>query len=607
MTNNLDFSSLDFETYKQNLKTFLKTQTQFKDYDFEGSNMSVLLDILAYNTFHNNYYNNMAIAEMFIDSAQIRNSITSHAKALNYLPRSKRSASATIKVTLRVEDDSPFVVIPARTPFNAPNTNRGAAKTFYTHESTAILPVDGVYTSENINIYEGRIVTEKFFISSDKNKIYPIGNTDIDTNLLRVYVTDKNGDEVEYKLASSLHFLDSKSEVFFLQLTGDTYEIYFGRDVFGKQPETDAIMRMEYISTSGPEANGICEFMSNTTISGYRVSRVLPISAASGGANEESDASIKFSAPKAYQIQDRAVTETDYTNMLYNQFPEVQAVSVVGGEELNPPRYGNVFVYVDTKNMDGISENTKEKIKTFIKPRMPIGITVNIETPDFIYFDVNTRVTYSQKVSSKSAPDIRNIVFNTIKTFVDQNLTKFGTKVKHSQIESTINESEKSITSNVTDIRIYAERELLLNRRNDFTINFGIELAPITDYAYRAFASENPKIASLPDLSKAASRPPTVSSSFFRYNGLDAYIRDNGTGILQVVRLSGNTELVLNKNVGSVNYNNGSIKINKLIIQNYVGSGVKFYVVPKSRDFSVPKNCVLSVRNEDLKITVTTE
>lgn len=604
MTKNLDISSLDFAAHREGLKNFLKTQSRFKDYDFEGSNMAVLLDLLSYNTFQNNFYNNMAIGEMFLDSAQLRGPITSHAKSLNYLPRSKRSASATINVTLRVEDNSPFVVIPARTPFSAPNTNRGSAKTFYTHESHTIIPKNGIYASDDIYIYEGVLVNEKFFVSTNKSYIYPIGNEDIDTTTLRMFVTDVDGNEVEYKLASSLYSLDSNSEIYFLQLSGDTYEFYFGGDIFGKHPSADSIIRIEYLVTSGEEANGICEFLSNQEIQGYKVSRIIPVTPAAGGAAVESNISIKLSAPKAFQIQDRAVNETDYSNLLYNNFPEIQSISVVGGEELIPPKFGNVFVFVDSKDMDGVSENTKDKIKTFIKPRMPLGISVNVETPNFFFFDVKTMVTYDTKKSPKSTTDIKQIVFDKVKEYVDGNLSSFGTKIHHSVLENMINNTDKAVVSNVTDVRIYAEKVVLLNKRNDFSIVYGIPLTPISDYAYRAFTSENPNVASLPDLTNVADRPPTVASSFFTSNSLNVYIRDNGAGVLQMVRQNGNKELVINKNVGSVDYNRGIIRINNLMVQSYSGSGIKFYVVPKSRDFSIPKNSIISIRNEDLKVDV---
>lgn len=603
MTEIVNLSDIDFETYKANLKNYLKNQTQFKDYDFIGSNMSVLLDLLAYNTFHNNFYNNMVISEMFLDTSQLRSSVTSHAKSLNYMPRSKRAAAASITVTLAVNDNYPFVLIPAKTLFTSPSVN-GSNYKFYTLDSVAVIPENGKYVSEPISIYEGIFSEEKFFISSNKAKTYPIGNVDIDTTTLKVFITNADGVEEEYKVADSLYGLETTSKIFYLQLTTDTYEIYFGRDVFGKQPVANSIMRIEYITTNGPSANGICEFFSPSTISGYNVARILPIGIANGGAVAESNDSIKLNATKSYQIQDRAVTERDYENILKNQFPEIQSISVVGGEELNPPMFGNVYAYVDVKLLDGISENTKDKIKDYIKPRMPIGININIESPNFLYLSLNSTVSYSKNVTNKSPADIRKLVFNNVRSYSDNTLSVFGSNYYHSLLENLINETEASIISNITNTRVYAEKELQLAVRNDFTINFGVELNPITDYAYRAFASENPTIATLPTLiSNTSIRPPTVSTSNFVYNGVSAYIRDNGSGILQVVRQSGNTEIVLNKNVGSVNYKTGVIRINKLIVQSYNGSGVKFYIVPMNRDFTIPKTTILSLRPEDLIIT----
>lgn len=604
--NNLDTSALDFANYKASLKNFMKTQTQFKDYDFEGSNLSVLIDLLAYNTFHNAFYNNMALSEMFLDSAQLRSAITSHAKSLNYLPRSKRSATGSVKVILEVTDGSPFVTIPARTFLNSPNSN-GRSFKFYTQDSVTITPVNGIYESDEIPVFEGSLKTEKYFISDDMNKKYSIGSADIDTTTLKVYITNSDGDEEEYRLAESIYGINDSSKVYYLQLSNDTYEVYFGMNAFGRQPDTESVLRVEYLISSGGDANGTCEFFASSRIDGYKVARVLPVTPAHGGTSAESNESIRKNAPKSYQIQDRAVSESDYENILKNQFPEVQAISVIGGEELSPPVYGSVFVYVDSKGIDGISENLKDKIVSYIKPRMPIGISVKVDTPNFFFVEVNTTVTFDKNVTNKSKSDIRKISFDTIKEHIENNFTEFGSSFYHSKLETAINLADTATLSNVTYVRVYSERELLIGVRNDFAIDFGMELIPITDYAYRAFASENPNVASLPELnSKGDTRPPTVASSTFNYNGTIAYIRDNGAGVLQVVRNSGNREVVLNKNIGAVNYKTGAIRINKLIVQGYTGSGVKFYAVPKNRDFKVPKNTLVSIRNEDLKVNANT-
>lgn len=599
----VDISQIDFETYKSELKNFLQTQTQFKDYNFEGSNLAVLLDVLSYNTFQNVYYNQMSISEMFLDSAKLKSSVASHAKSLNYMPRSKVSASATVNITLNVTDNSPFVTIPKRTKFYSPASN-GKNYYFYTHETQTVIPVDGVYASENIEIFEGSLVEEKYFANLDEDYFYKITNKNVDTNTLRVYVTDSDGVKQEYSLAESLYGINKDSLVYYIQFTDSNYEVYFGKNFFGKQPPQNSIISLEYLVSNGSNANGIKTFSIVDAVNGYQVSSVTTIANSSGGALEESIKNIKFYAPKALQVQERAVTENDYKILLKNKFPEVQSVSVIGGEKVDPPQYGKVLVFVDTVNANGISENTKNKIKQFLDKRTPLGIEALIKSPSFYFIEVTTKVVYNNSNSLKTVGDIRNSVRSAINTFNNENLNTFDAYFAYSKLTSAIDDVDSDIISNQTNVRLFYEKDVVEGSRNDFTVDFGNEMTPIADYAFRSLQSQVPNHPYIPKLeSERTDRLPTIASSVFLYNNKRVYIRDNGFGTLQIIQNTTDNDIIIEKNIGSVDYKTGLIKVINFRPQNVLG-GFKLFASCKNKDLICPTGSILSIKNANIKITV---
>lgn len=606
MTDSVDISRVDFERYRNQLKTFLQTQSQFKDYDFEGSNMAVMLDLLSYNTFQNVFYDNMAISEMFMDSARLRNSVISHAKSLNYVPRSKVSSSAKIKVRLNVDDNIPFVTIPKRTKFTSPSSN-GRMFSFYTHETNTILPVDNVYESEEIEIFEGLLAEEQYFALANENKFYTITNKNVDTNTLRVYVTSLDGIEEEYVKADSLFGLNQNSKVFYIQLTDENYEIYFGKDMFGRQPKVNETIKLEYLISTGPSANGIKRFSKSESIGGYSIYSVSTVANSFGGANEESISSIKFYAPKSIQVQERAVTELDYEILLKNKFPEVQSVSVVGGENVDPPQYGRVLVYVDTVNANGISENIKFKIKTYLDQRVPLGINTVITSPDFFFLEVASTVTYNPNKTTKTYSDIKQSVSDAINAFNIDNLNTFGVTYAHSKFISAIDAADVDIYSNQTNVRLFCEKNVDTTKRNDFTIRFANELTPIADYAIRSLQSQVPNHPFIPKLeSERTDRLPTVSSSVFIYNGKRVYIRDNGFGVLQIIQNTEDRDIIIDKNVGSVDYKSGVVKIINFRPSSVLGV-FKVFASLKNNDIASPRGSILTIRPKDVSINISAD
>jgi len=334
---------LDFEAAKDQLKDYLRSQTQFKDYNFEGSNMSVLLDVLAYNTYHNNFYTNMAISEMFLDSAILRNSVISHAKELNYLPRSRKSPKAVVRV--RIDDPQgtitdQTVVIPTYTEFTT--SFLGTTYNFVTNETyVARKTAPNVWESGDIEIFEGEVLAsferEGFLVDDNGVLRVALSNPEVDTDSIVCFIdAEATEDQNVFTYRTDIFGVGPTDKVFYLEPYFDNrYNIYFGGNVFGLQPSEFEDVKVRYRITSGPEANGANKFTSSF-LSNVQIT-VTTVQAASGGAERESIDSIKTNAPKALQIQDRAITTNDYEILLKQEFPEINAVSAYGGDELAQP------------------------------------------------------------------------------------------------------------------------------------------------------------------------------------------------------------------------------------------------------------------------------
>ena len=588
MTSNAPITELDFNQVKTNLKTYLKGQAQFADYNFEGSNMNVLLDVLAYNTFQNGFFTNMAMNEMFLDSAQLPASVVSHAKSLNYVPRSRASAKAKINVTLACNDAPTFVVIPEKTKFVA----KCGTKTFNFYNDTAvtIYPVNGVYTYYGLEVYEGRYVSESYLVSGTAQK-YLLSNSNIDTSSIRVYVKASAGaaTEAEYTRQTSLFGTNSTSNVFYIQAQNDTqYELIFGENVFGVQPSNGNVVRTEYRITVGEEANDVISFVPSGNIQGYPATTVLSQKSADGS-EKESIESIRYFAPRALQVQDRAVTEHDYEILLKNHFPEIQAVSVYGGEELNPPRYGKVIVAVDVQNAYGVSENNKVKYTTYLRDRTPIGIQPVVISPEFMYLAVNTNVSYNTKKTASSEATIRQSVLDSILAYNDANLSNFKTVFRASRLSAAIDDADANILSNDLDVLAIIPLNPNLNVTNNFDITFNNALNIDHSLASNEVLSEH---------------SPAVKSSTFTYDGSIGFIQDNGNGVLQIIKASGASFVYLNANIGSVNYETGRVIIKKFNISAYDGTEVKLYGRTRTSTIEPPKNRILTIRQQDVTINV---
>jgi hypothetical protein len=402
----LNVNQLDFNSIKTNLKNFLSSQGRFADYDFEGSNFSVLLDILAYNTYYNAVYLNQIGSEMFLDSASLLESAVSHAKELNYIPRSRTSAVAYIDITIETGNATPSsITIPQFYQFTT--TINDTTITFSTQDEILVKPVGGIYTASNVAIYEGSIVEEYFNISS--NNLLTLESGNVDTNSITVSVYPSNTSNVysNWTKASSLYGLTPESNVYFLQGAQDTkYQISFGNDVTGRAVRSGAVVKILYRDTIGSEGNKAYSFAHSTPIEVYSDISVTTVSEAIEGSEREEIESIKFNAPRHFSTQERAVTAEDYINIVKASFPQIQSVNAFGGEDLDPPQYGKIAISVKPYGTYGfISDGLEQKIISLLSTKN-ITIEPIIIDPEYFYVAVESYVTYDKTLTTSSSSQI---------------------------------------------------------------------------------------------------------------------------------------------------------------------------------------------------------
>lgn len=598
----INLVNLDFDTLKSSLKSYLKSQAQFTDYDFDGSNMSVLLDILAYNTHMNAFYLNMVASEMFLDSAQLRNSIISKAKELNYVPRSYKSSKAVINVSFPQSGLSVFQ-IPAATRFTGKTGN--GSFTYVTNESETIYPSGGSFTA-NISVYEGVYNVESFVVdNSIESQRFVLTNDSIDTDSLQVLLSENNGQtNTIFTRADSLYGVRSNTAVYFLQANEDTkYEIVFGDGTFGRRPLNDSTIIAAYRVTRGSDADGANEFTLDdnlgpiNNLGSFISPTIATISAAAGGANAESIESIRFNAPRHYQTQGRAITTTDFKDLILNNYSEVKAVNVYGGESIDGSvEYGKVFVTPVTNTGAPLTDFEKVDIENFLKARCTIGITPAVIDPDYIYVLVQTKVKYKESDTSNTPADIKNIVSSAIQTYDENDLTNFDIEFELSRLEETINSSDISIQSNETTCVMRKDVNPDLNVISYITVNY-----------------RNPIV------------PGSISSTRFISGGRVYQYSDlnplNNTIVVQQlaggkIQITNTSNVIYLKDVtlpgyesysvaGNINYDNGVISLNKVEINGYIDdSALRFYASPRNLDIKASGNDLIQIDLENLDITV---
>jgi hypothetical protein len=593
----LNLTSLDFDTLKEDFKTYLKSQAKFQDFDFEGSNMNILLTLLAHNTFKNSFYLNMVASESFLDSSQLLESVRSHAKELNYVPRSARSAKAIVDISFRTNPAIPgstTVIIPKGTGFGAVANFK--TFNFTVPENITLSSANNTFVLEDLEIYEGSYVYDSYVMNySDETQRFVITNEMIDTDSLTVTVIEDDGLNIlSFSKATTLLDLTSGSKVFFLQSgPKKQYEIVFGDDILGRRPKDGSIIRMDYRVSAGEVPNGAVKFSLNDDFGSGTILgnvTVTTVERAKNGADPEGIESVRYNAPRHFQVQERAVTTTDYEVILKTQFPEINTVSVYGGEEVYPPRYGKVFVAVDITGVDGLPDAKKLEYYAFLKRRSPLSIDPVFIEPEILYYAVTSTVNYNINLTVIKPEDIRTLVKTAITEFNDEYLNDFKTTLRYSKFITAIDEAHESIVSNETVVEVYKKMNPTPYTYQNFYFNFDIPLYKVEDDPTHGIHEV-----------KAIH---TVKSTFYVLNGELVYFEDDGEGNIYVVNQVRTGTHKMIKKIGTVDYDSGSVTITNFICDSYIGSEIKVYAKPKSKDISSNKNQILTVEDDAINITV---
>ena len=478
----LQITNLDFGSIKSSLKTFLGQQDTLKDYNFDGSALSVLVDLLAYNTQYNAYYLNMVANEMFLDSSVQRNSVVSHAKMLNYIPRSAVSSKASIKLQVNQVGTS-TLTLPKFTPFLSEAID-GVNYTFLTKDSTTVNVSANTAIFNNIEIAEGVAASASFTVNTASNPklIFTISDANIDISTLIVSVQDSSTSLVynTYTRTTDYIALEPTSKVYFLQegMNG-FYEIYFGDGILGSTLIDGNVVNISYISTSGTSAFGANSFSIMSSVGGYSNTVISPITSAFAGADKESIASIKYTAPKAYAAQGRAVTKEDYIYLIQNNSTNlpIESVSVWGGEENIPPVYGQIFCAVKPSGGLTLTPSQKDKLVTeVIKPISVLTVVPTIVDPDYTFVNITTNVLYDPKKTTYTGGQIKQLVINSINTFSNENLNTFNSTFKSPALITQIQTADPSIVTNESTIRLQKKIYPKLNSKSTYFLDFGVKL-----------------------------------------------------------------------------------------------------------------------------------
>lgn len=587
----LNLAGLDFDSIKLNLKQFLgRSSSPFKDYNFDGSNISQLLDLLAYNTFLNSYYLNMVASEMFLDSAELKDSVVSHAKSLGYLPRSFKSALAKVSFTVTPTTPSSSLLIPKGTSFT---TKVGSnTYTFSTQENSVVDLKDGIFTVSGLDIYEGIYITDTF-VYDESNTIqrFVLSNATVDTDSIGVIVIEDEGSKVEsYYRATSFLGVSNTSTVYFLQAAENSqYEVIFGDGVIGKKPKNGSIVTIDYRVCNGQLPNGASIFDIDGNIQGETASSITTLAVASGGDISESIEQIKYHAPRFYQNQDRAITASDYENILKNKFPEIVAVSAQGGEDRSPPEYGKVYVAVDVQDSEGLSETNKKKYLDYIKPRCSVNISPVFIEPRFLFCEVYSSIKYDISKTTLKETDLSALVKSTISKYNKNNLNDFYSTLYYSKLVNDIDETNISIVSNTTDVipyKLYTPSSDLSTSNVTFKFNYEIATKN-TLAAVTASKEEFP-----------------VFTSEFTFNSQTYFIEDDGAGVLNLKTISpSGIKNTVNK-CGTVDYATGTVTITDLKVTSFSGRGIKIFAIPSTRDITSAKDTILKIEDADIFVTI---
>lgn len=595
-------SDLDFETIRANIAAYIANNTTFTDYNFEGSGLALILDILAYNTHYNAVYLNMALNENFIDTAQTRSSIVSIAKNLGYTPRSRKSAISNISFRIPTTDpENTSLTLDKTTNFTGDID--GTTYIFQPVVAYTSRVSGGYYTFTDVRLREGSRFTIRYPITATAGEKFFINNFNIDTDSIEVYVKQlgQTGDLQTYNLVSDITILDSEEQIFYLFESVDrNYIIQFGDGVLGKKPEAGDTVLITFQTSSGEAANGISKFTLSTTIGTGRdvgletfgSSDIVydNVEVSHSGSAEEGIESIRTSALNNFYTQGRAVTAEDYKFFLERDYPQAESISVWGGQDNVPPIYGKVFISFKPKKGFRVTNSVKQEIlNNVLGDKNIISIIPEIIDPEYTFITVNSSVLFDPKRTIYTSSELSSIVRQTISNFNVENLIKFGTRFSYSKFVSSIDNADSSIISNYSSIKLRKNIDIILDVTSTYTINFQNRLREGTFASLSSFKA--------------------VNDSTLGLSNEDYYLEDDSSGLLRIYKFSAGTKVIVKANAGTINYNSGLVQITNFKPSSIPNEDNTLDLISEPFEYTVTsfRNNILTIVDTDVSINMTVE
>ena len=607
----LKVTELDFEQIKTNFRNFLKTQTEYSDYNFDSSGFDTLLDVFAYNTHYNAFYINSAINESFLSTAQQRKNLAKAARSLNYIPKSRSAASINVNLSVVIPQTT-LVAIFGSTAYGTVQLNRrnrftttidNSSYTFMNLTAINLTQGDATtsggityenFTATDVTLRQGEFTSFTYTVdAADTNQRFIIPSDNVDTSILTVSGV-KSGETASttysfYKDVDLQNITGTTYVYFLFENSDGEYEIRFGDGVYGRAPDDNEAIKIEFLNSDGNSANGANTFTSssNILVSGNTISDatlgVTTSARSSGGSVKETDTSIRSNAPLSYQSQDRAVVVNDYSSLIQSQFTNVETSAIWGGEDNDPPKYGRVFIAAKPFGSDYLTESEKDNIKTFIKTKMVGSVRPEMINPQYVNIVPTITIKFDSKKTTLQSSDIKDIAVAAIKNFSTINLEKFSTTYYNSQLIDTINDLDTSIQSISISLKL----------RKEFVPTLGIASSYILSYQNALLYPHTGHLG-------------TVSTSNFTYNTYTgSSIILNSTGNLSIVTTIDDVETTVVESAGTIDNTNGIITLTEFAPTAFTGNLLRIDVVPSTNDISSSREYITRIQEKDISMVIT--
>ncbi len=591
----INATDLDFDDIASNIKTYLKGQEKFKDYNFDGSNLNVIIDMLAYAGHIGGLNTNIAASELFLDSAQIRKNVVSRAKDLGFIPASEKAASAQVEVKM-LNIRNANGTIPTENDMSLPRGHNfqtiydGVTYNFV--NTTTVVPSrdNTTFSYPTVDLVQGQYITDSFIFDSQiKNSKFVISNARVDRSKLEVEV-NSNGTVNKFALSTDVSTITSGSKVFYAQENEEGFiEIYFGDDVLGLGLKDGDIISATYITVDDIHADGARIFSMSDAIQGFSNGTITTLSNASGGAEKESIESIKFKATKFYTSQNRLVTLNDYKAKVSEYYPNADAVAVWGGEDNDPPQYGKVFISLKPQNSDYLSVLEKTEVTNKLNQLNMLTVRPVIVDAEIVKILITTVFKYNEKETTLSKGEVETIVRSAIVDFDNTNLNNFDSIFRHSNLVKNIDDSNVSILSNITNVRLRKRKPIKLNYSEGLVINFGNGFYHPNDGYNKASGG-------------------ILTSTGFKVDGDTTniyYFDDDGSGVIRRYSLNASgVRVFADQSAGTIDYATGKISINAIKFASSVNNdtSIDFTVIPLSDDVVAIRGSLIDISIDDIKV-----